>query len=107
MRLHDTHAGSFPVAAALNGKKVSLLKLFTHSLSYLKEDAMAEINRSQVNVLRPNEIKWVLTGMSFHCCPSRKTCYTKYFLHICVPLGLELIISCADPLLPLFHFSAY
>jgi len=48
MRLHDDHRGSEPMAFALNGKTLSLLKVITHSLKYVKEDAMAEINRSQV-----------------------------------------------------------
>ncbi len=48
MRLHDDHRGSEPIAFALNGKTLSLLKVITHSLKYVKEDAMAEINRSQV-----------------------------------------------------------
>ena len=65
MRLHDNHSGVAPVATALNGKKVSLLKVFTHSMKYLKEDAMEEINRSQVKDLRSDEVKWVITGMSF------------------------------------------
>ncbi len=48
MRLHDDHRGSEPMAFALNGKTVPLLKVITHSLKSVKEDAMAEINRSQV-----------------------------------------------------------
>ncbi len=48
MRLHDDHRGLEPIAFALNGKTISLLKVITHSLKYVKEDALAEINRSQV-----------------------------------------------------------
>ena len=64
MRLHDDHRGSEPIAFALNGKTLSLLKVITHSLKYVKEDAMAEINRSQPKALFAHEIKWVITGKS-------------------------------------------
>ena len=63
MRLHDRHDGT-PVAYALNGKSLPLLKVIALSLKYLKEDAMAEINRSQPKALFAHEIKWVITGKS-------------------------------------------
>ena len=58
MRLHDDHRGSEPIAFALNGKTLSLLKVIVHSLKYVKEDAMAEINRSQV-VQRETEEEYI------------------------------------------------
>jgi len=58
MRLHDDHRGSEPIAFALNGKTAPLLKVITHSLKYVKEDAMAEINRSQV-VEREREEEYI------------------------------------------------
>jgi len=48
MRLHDDHRGSEPMAFALNGKTVPLLKVITHSLKSVKDDAMVQINLSQV-----------------------------------------------------------
>jgi hypothetical protein len=48
MRLHDDHRGSEPMAFALNGKTLSLLKVITHSLKSAKDDAMVQINLSQV-----------------------------------------------------------
>jgi hypothetical protein len=48
MRLNDDHRFSEPIAFALNGKTAPLLKVITHSLKYVKDDVMAEINRFQV-----------------------------------------------------------
>ena len=62
MRLNDSHYGCTPVAYALNGKSMPLLKVITLSLNHLKDDAMKEINRSQPTALRAHEIKWVVTG---------------------------------------------
>jgi hypothetical protein len=61
MCLHEDHRG-VPVAYALNGKSFPLLKVIALSLKYLKDDAMAEINRSQPKALFAHEIKWVVTG---------------------------------------------
>ncbi len=61
MCLHEDHCG-VPVAYALNGKSFPLLKVIALSLKYLKDDAMAEINRSQPKALFAHEIKWVVTG---------------------------------------------
>ena len=46
MRLNDSHAGP-PQAVALNGRRMPLIEVITKSLKYLKDDAMAKINRSQ------------------------------------------------------------
>jgi hypothetical protein len=48
MCLNDDHKGLEPTACAKNGKPIALLKLITKSLKCVKEDAMPEINRSQV-----------------------------------------------------------
>lgn len=62
MRLHDSHDASTPLAYALNGKSIPLVKVITLSLEYLKNEAMQEINRSQPKALSAHEIKWVVTG---------------------------------------------
>jgi len=49
MRLNDDHGGLEPVAEASNGNRVPLLKLITHSLKHIKDEAMAAINKSQVD----------------------------------------------------------
>jgi len=62
MCLNDSHDGSTPVAYAMNGKSQPLLKVITLSLKYVKEEALAEINRSQAVALHAHEIKWIVTG---------------------------------------------
>ncbi len=49
MRLNDDHGGLEPVAEASNGNRVPVLKLITHSLKHIKDEAMAAINKSQVD----------------------------------------------------------
>ncbi len=49
MRLDDHHNGLEPVAEASNGNRVPLLKVITHSLKQIKDEAMNEINNSQVD----------------------------------------------------------
>lgn len=49
MRLNDGHGGLEPVAEASNGNRVPVLKLITHSLKHIKDEAMAAINKSQVD----------------------------------------------------------
>ena len=60
MFLHDAHAGP-PQAVALNGRALSLIEVITKSLRYLKDDAMAKINRSQPVPMTAHQIKWVVT----------------------------------------------
>ena len=62
MRLGDKHSVAEPLAYALNGKSQPLLKVIVHSLKYVQEQAMEDINRSQDKALGAHEIKWVITG---------------------------------------------
>jgi len=62
MRLNDKHNGAEPSAQALNGQSQLLLKVITQSLNYVKEEAMAKINRSQVDAMSAQDIKWIVTG---------------------------------------------
>ena len=55
-------SSSSPMVKATNGKAQPLRKLLTLSLKYVKDEAMAEINRSQPRAMSAYEIKWVVTG---------------------------------------------
>ena len=65
MSLNDRHDGAVPLAHAINGQSQSLLEVITHSLKYVKDEAMTEINRSQVDPVGEHEIKWIVTGQFF------------------------------------------
>ena len=62
MRLDDKHGVAEPLAYALNGRSQPLLKVIVHSLKYVQEQAMEDINRSQDKALSAHEISWVITG---------------------------------------------
>jgi hypothetical protein len=71
MRLNDDHGGSEPDAVASNGNRVPVLKVITHSLKHIKDEAMTAINKSQV-----------------HCSLVR-----ALFLCLCVCPPLSLVLS--------------
>jgi hypothetical protein len=71
MRLNDDHGGSEPDAVASNGNRVPVLKVITHSLKHIKDEAMTAINKSQV-----------------HCSLVR-----ALFLCLCFCLPLSLVLS--------------
>jgi len=99
MRLDDKHGAAEPLAYALNGKSQPLLKVIVHSLKYVQEQAMEDINRSQDKALSAHEIKWVITGQllaSLHlpspplapsalsCCVEKVTLITLTCFSFCV-----------------------
>ena len=58
----DDDLGSAPQARALNGRHVPLLTVIAETLRYVKEEAMAEINKSQlVDSIRVEAVQWVVT----------------------------------------------
>ena len=79
MCLNNSHDGSRPVAYPMNDKSQSLLKVITLSLKYVKDEALTEINRSQVVALHAHEVKWIVTGHFIFSKLSR-ICPTSIFL---------------------------
>jgi hypothetical protein len=82
MCLNDDHGGLEPVAEASNGNRVPVLKLITHSLKHIKDEAMAAINNSQVHCSLVRALFLCL------CVSFRALC-----LSLCLPL-FALCLSC-------------
>ncbi len=58
----DDNLSATPIAFALNGQAVPLLTAITETLSYVKREAMADINKSQlVTSIGIEEVQWVVT----------------------------------------------
>ena len=76
--MHYYHRVSLPfqLKSIFWGEQNSLplLKVITFCLKYLMDEALAEINRSQIVALRAHEVKWILTGHSMF----------SHLPHICV-----------------------
>eukprot|EP00960_Hanusia_phi_P077200 768663-Hanusia_phi.AAC.5 len=61
MLLNQVDGGTYPLAPALNGGEASLRTVLSQSLRYVKEEAMATLNRSSAMVFTADHVKWVVT----------------------------------------------
>ena len=61
MDLHSERATATPQAIAANGRKWPLLQVISAALKFVKDEAMAEVNKAQPKDLTADEIRRVVT----------------------------------------------